>query len=191
MADPSGGGPGSQAGNEPPADGLRLHIGGEQVREGWSIVNIQARPGVDHVGNCTDLSPFADASCSEIYASHVMEHLGYNGEIQQALKEFHRVLMPGGRVRISVPDLELLCRIFLHPQLTHPMRFHIMRIMYGGRTDPFDVHCVGLTEEFLGGFLVEAGFQNIRRVSEFGVFTDTSSLRLGDTLISLNMEAWK
>jgi predicted SAM-dependent methyltransferase len=176
---------------EPPRSGggIRLHVGGEQVREGWSILNIQAGPNVDYVSNCTDLSLFPDKACSEIYASHVVEHLGYDGELQQALKEFRRVLMPNGRVRISVPDLEILCRIFLQPQLTPPMRFHIMRIMYGGRTNPHDVHYAGLTAEFLGRFLQEAGFRNIRRVAEFGEFPDASSLRFGGTLISLNMEA--
>jgi predicted SAM-dependent methyltransferase len=94
-------------------------------------------------------------------------------------------------VRISVPDLDILCRMFVHPQAQPHQRFHLMRIMYGGRTNPYDVHYIGLTLEFLGGYLQEAGFRNIRRVSEFGVFNDTSSLRLGPQLISLNVEAWK
>jgi predicted SAM-dependent methyltransferase len=175
----------------PPADGMKLHVGGKERREGWVILD--ALPGaiVDYVGNCNDLSFLADESCSEIYASHVPEHLGYNGELQRTVKGFHRVLKPNGRLRVSVPDLETLCRLFLHPSLKGAERFHVMRMMFGGRTTHYDVHYVGLNFEFLGEFLHQAGFREIRRVPEFGLFNDTSKLLFGNVPISLNVEAWK
>jgi predicted SAM-dependent methyltransferase len=175
----------------PPLDGIKLHIGGWEKREGWTILDALPGPIVDHVGNCTDLSFLPDASCSEVYASHVFEHLGYNGELQKALQGVHRVLKPGGRLRVSVPDLETLCKVFLHPSLDGPARFHVMRMMFGGRTTDYDVHYVGLTFEFLGEFLHHAGFRDIKRVPEFGLFQDTSSLRFASVLISLNVEARK
>jgi predicted SAM-dependent methyltransferase len=177
--------------HEPPKDGIKLHIGGKEKREGWMILDALPGPIVDHVGNCNDLSFLADESCSEIYASHVIEHLGYNGEIQQTLKGFHRVLKPGGRLRVSVPDLEILCRLFLHQALDGAGRFHVMRMMFGGRTTDYDIHYVGLNFEFLGEFIHDTGFHHIRRVPEFGVFKDASSLRFANVAISLNVEAWK
>jgi len=33
---------------------MRLHIGGEEIKEGWKILNIQNKPGVDFVGDITD-----------------------------------------------------------------------------------------------------------------------------------------
>jgi predicted SAM-dependent methyltransferase len=171
--------------------GIKLHIGGWEKYEGWTILDALPGPHVDHIGNCNDLSFLADGSCSDIYASHVLEHLGYNGEIQKTLSGFYRVLEPGGRIRVSVPDLETLCRIFLHPSLDAAGRFHVMRMMFGGRTTEYDVHYSGLTMEFLGNFLNDAGFKRIMRVEEFGLFNDISKLRLGDTLISLNIEAYK
>lgn len=174
-----------------PPEGLKLHIGGEVRREGWIILDALPGPLVDYVGNCNDLSFLPDASCTEVYASHVLEHLGYNGEIQATLKGIHRVLRPGGRLRASVPDLETLCRVFVHPSLNGPARFQIMRMMFGGRLTAYDIHHVGLTFEFLGEYLQEAGFRDIKRVPEFGLFQDTSSLRFGGVLISLNVEATK
>jgi len=176
---------------KPPAEGIKLHIGGQQKRDGWAILDVLAGPMVDYVGNCNDLSFLADESCSDVYASHVLEHLGYNGELQKTLKGIYRVLKPGGRLRASVPDLETLCRIFLHPSLDGAGRFHVMRMMFGGRTSDHDVHYVGLTFEFLGGFMHEAGFRDIRRVPEFGLFNDTSTLLFGNVPISLNVEARK
>jgi len=176
---------------EPPAGGIKLHIGGQEKREGWKILDALPGPIVDYVGNCNDLSFLAEASCSDVYASHVLEHLGYNGELQKTLKDIHRVLMPGGRLRVSVPDLEILCRLFLHVGLDGAGRFHVMRMMFGGRVNAFDVHYTGFNFEFMGGFLHEAGFRDIRRVPDFGVFNDTSKLQFGNVAISLNVEARK
>jgi predicted SAM-dependent methyltransferase len=171
--------------------GIRLHIGGKEARDGWKIFNVVPGPGVDYIGHCADLSQLGDGSCREVYASHVLEHLGYNGELQRALQEIGRVLAPGGTVRISVPDLEVLCRLFLDPKLSVADRFHVMRMMYGGRMDQHDVHYVGLSQDFLAAFLTGAKLANVRRVPEFGIFNDTSSLRFKGELISLNIEADK
>ena len=45
---------------------MKLHIGGEQVKEGWKILNIQKKEGVDFIGDITDLSQFQDNSIDEI-----------------------------------------------------------------------------------------------------------------------------
>jgi predicted SAM-dependent methyltransferase len=177
--------------SEPPADGIKLHIGGWEQREGWKILDAIPGPIVDYVGNCTELTFLDDESCCEVYASHVFEHLGYNGELQTALKGVYRVLKPGGRLRASVPDLETLCKIYVHPNITPQGRFHIMRMMFGGRTTPYDIHYSGLDMTLLGTLLYEAGFREIERVEKFGLFRDTSELRFSDTLISLNMIARK
>ena len=121
----------------------------------------------------------------------MLEHLGYLDDLPSALKEFHRVLQSGGALRLSVPDLETLCRLFLHPKLDMTARYHVMRIMYGGQSDQHDFHKAGLTEEFLRDYLQVAGFRGIARVESFGLFDDSSALRIGDIPISLNMQAVK
>ena len=45
---------------------MKLHIGGVAVKEGWNILNIKAGPGVDFVGDISDLGQFPDESCSAI-----------------------------------------------------------------------------------------------------------------------------
>ncbi|MHB1239677.1 MAG: class I SAM-dependent methyltransferase [Gammaproteobacteria bacterium] len=171
---------------------LRLNIGGNEPRTGWKILNAQAGEHVDFIAECSDLTQFPDASIAEVYASHVYEHLSYNNELERALREVHRVLVPGGRFRVSVPDFELLCRMFLHPQLNPEQRFYIMNVVFGGQLDPYDYHKVGLTWEFLSHFLLRVGFVKVQRVSEFDLFpNDCSSLRVSGVLISLNVEAIK
>lgn len=49
--------------------------------------------------------PLADSSVKLIYSSHLLEHLT-DAEVQALLAEAHRVLEPGGRIRVVVPDLD-------------------------------------------------------------------------------------
>ena len=169
---------------------LRLNIGGTTPRVGWKILNIQSGDGVDYIGNCTSLGQFRDGSVREVYASHVFEHLSYVNELLNALKEVHRILEAGGIFRASVPDFEMLCKLFLHPSLSPEQRFYIMNVVFGGQQDAHDFHKVGLTWEFMSSYLMQAGFSSIKRVGEFGLFeNDCSSIRIGGQLISLNIEA--
>jgi predicted SAM-dependent methyltransferase len=146
---------------------------------------------VDVVGPCSDLSRFANGSVTEIYASHVYEHLSHNRELRQAFVEAHRVLAPGGILRVSVPDFELLCRMFLHPSLSVRERWKVMEIVYGGQLDAHDFHRIGLSWEFLSTILGEVGFMDIQRVPEFGLFQDCSTIRFNGMPISLNVQAAK
>lgn len=170
---------------------LRLHIGGKQRKSGWKIVNIRPGPDVDYVSDCVDLGLFADASAEDIYASHVLEHLGYQDKLPRALAEFHRVLKPGGAARVSVPDFEVLCRLFLDVAKTKDERFLLMRMTFGGPMDEHDYHCVGLTYEFLRDYLSQAGFSRIEKVTDFGLFEDRSGLRFANTPVSLNVIAYR
>jgi len=172
-------------------DLLKLHIGSRVRAAGWKNLDIEPGPEVDYVGDCKDLSQFPAASVDAIYASHVLEHLDYQAELLLALKEWFRVLKPGAPVMISVPDLEMLCRLFLSPQLDLGRRFQIMRMMFGGQTDPHDYHYVGLNWEFLGSYLNSVGFTDIERVKDFNIFDDTSKLKVDNVLISLNVKAMK
>ena len=56
--------------------------------------------------------PLPDASCNVIYHSAVLEHMRRPDAVA-FLKECHRVLKPDGILRVGVPDLEKICRLYL------------------------------------------------------------------------------
>jgi predicted SAM-dependent methyltransferase len=170
----------------------RLHIGGEIFDANWEIFNIQPGPHTDHVGDAKDLSRFENETFDELYASHVVEHFDYNGPLLEAFKEWHRILKPEGKLYISVPNMDVLCQLFRkRKELKLKDRFQIMRMMFGGHTDQYDYHYVGLDFDILTAFLGQAKFRRVEQVMDLGVFRDTSLLRVAGVLISLNVIAFK
>jgi predicted SAM-dependent methyltransferase len=107
------------------------------------------------------------------------------------LREWYRVLKPGGELLISVPDLEVLAGLILDKSLMPSERFMAMRLIFGGNVDAYGHHGVSLTAEFLQACLDGAGFASMRRVESFASFTDTSDYRLAGRRISLNVQAIK
>ena len=170
----------------------RLHIGGKVRSDGWEVLNALPGPHVDHVCNANNLSQFEDNTFSEVYASHIVEHLDYTGELTSTLKEWNRVLIPGGRAYISVPDLDVLAKLLISGnKLTTDERFFVMRMIFGGHMNKYDYHVVGLNKEFLTNFLRNSGYVNIKKVKNFSLFDDTSSMIFKGVPISLNMIADK
>ncbi|MFN3925844.1 MAG: class I SAM-dependent methyltransferase [Pseudanabaenaceae cyanobacterium] len=172
---------------------MKLHIGGTEPHPDWKILDIEPRPEVDFVADASDLSQFDDESVEVIYASHVLEHFHYglNYELALTLGEWFRVLKPGGQLMLSVPDLQTLCWLYCRPNLDVETRFHIMRMMFGGQTDQYDVHKVGFDFDILCTYLADVGFSQCQRVESFDLFNDCSTIRLMGQLISLNVIATK
>ena len=169
---------------------MKLHIGGEQKKEGWKILNIQKKQNVDFVGDITDLRQFEDNSIEEIYASHVLEHIEHK-KIMKTLEGIYRVLKDSGKFYISVPDVDYLFKIILHEKAPIKVKLHVMKIIFGGQIDDYDFHYFGYTLQFLAGFLKETGFKKIDKVKSFSLFNDTSDYAPYGQPISLNLIAYK
>jgi len=90
---------------------------------------------------------------------------------------------------ISVPDLDVLCRFFIRPDLDFKQRSFVMWMMFGGQIDPYDFHKTGLNFEILMQNLAAAGFYGASKVKSFGLFTDSSEKTFLGEPISLNVVA--
>jgi predicted SAM-dependent methyltransferase len=91
----------------------RLNLGcGSQVHPEWTNVDIMPRhPGViNH--DLNKQMPFEDESFEAVYHSHVLEHLTKE-QGKAFLAECFRVLKHGGILRVVVPDLERIARLYL------------------------------------------------------------------------------
>ena len=57
--------------------------------------------------------PLADATADLVYSSHFLDHIPRE-HVAPFLQECYRIRKPGGVLRLVVPDLENLCRTYLH-----------------------------------------------------------------------------
>ena len=91
----------------------KLHLGcGAKRIPGWFHVDALDFPHVDHRGPVEDLGFIADGTVELIYASHVLEHFGRR-TYMDVLREWRRVLRPGGVLRLAVPDFAAAARLYL------------------------------------------------------------------------------
>lgn len=81
----------------------RLHVGsGSKHFPGW--INLDMNPKGDFTLDLREGLPFADACVERIYTEHSLEHFRREDDGPFLLGECLRVLEPGGRIRITVPD---------------------------------------------------------------------------------------
>jgi predicted SAM-dependent methyltransferase len=169
---------------------VKLLIGSRTRYPGWTTLDLVGGPDVDHVGDCTQLGQFATNSIDALYASHVLEHVPY-AALAGTLAEWHRVLTPGGKIMVAVPDMNILAQLFVKPEVKGADKVLLMQMMFGGQHDDTDFHCIGFDLEILGVHLHMAGFDDIRRVPSFGLFHDSSMQDFRGVPISLNVQARK
>lgn len=111
--------------------------------------------GHDHGSEIYPL-PYADGTVSGVYASHVLEHFSQAG-VHDVLKEWVRVLKPGGVLRIAVPDFGKVAEGYVAGQ-NQPTAGWIM----GGQTTEDDFHRSLFDERQLRAALSKAGLVLLR-----------------------------
>jgi predicted SAM-dependent methyltransferase len=127
--------------------------------------------------DATRTFPFGDATFHYVYLEHLIEHLSYD-TAGRMLAECHRVLRPGGRIRIATPDLTLLLDLYQHRNDPSPEEATFVQwvadTLLGDRRRaavPFVLnnhfrawgHQFLFDEETLCGLLAAAGFTAQRR----------------------------
>lgn len=104
--------------------------------------------------------PFPDESAEAVFSSHVLEHLPLD-VAASALSEMHRILVPGGVCRISVPDLDKVIADFdpLQPDAT------VYRIFESRQAQDANRHHWMYNNVSLASALRNAGFKTVTRAN--------------------------
>jgi predicted SAM-dependent methyltransferase len=140
----------------------------------WREVRLDIDPAVrpDIVCSMTEMTPVGDGSIDAIWSSHNLEHL-YRHEVPTALREFLRVLKPGGLLLMTLPDLQQIAELVVADRLEAEsyvsaigpvtpldMIFGHTASLAQGRA--YMAHRCGFTPSTLGRLLVQTGFADVR-----------------------------
>lgn len=151
---------------------VRLNLGcGDKILPGYTNVDVaESRKGrrPDVLCDLHRLEPFADGHADEILAVHVVEHF-WRWEVVDILKEWVRVLKPGGAMILECPNLITACQELLKDPGTAARAGRdgqrSMWVLYGDPSwrDPLMCHRWAYTPQSLADVMHQAGLRDLRR----------------------------
>lgn len=176
---------------------INLHLGcGKIYIPGFVHIDVRKFDHVDHVTSVDKLYMFADNSVDLVYACHLLEHF-HRSQTETVLAEWYRVLRPGGRLRVAIPDFEAVTKIY---NSTKNLNL-ILGLVVGRQDYEYNTHYMIFDFDSLSTTLKNVGFQNISHYDWYNTihkdYDDYSQAYIphmdkeNGTLVSLNIEAVK
>lgn len=176
---------------------FRLHVGcGERFIPGFLHVDIRPLAHVDIVAPADLLNMIQDETVDLLYNCHILEHVR-RGQEMRVLKEWFRVLKPGGILRTAVPDFESVVNRY---RGTGNLE-ELMGLLYGRQDYEENIHYQAFDFARLKSLLERVGFHDVRRydwkTTLHKDYDDFSQAYLphmdkeNGLLMSLNVEATK
>ena len=178
---------------------MKLHLGCGKRNLGEDWVHIDGGNHEHLRSHDITTLPFEGGTVELVYASHVLEYFDRE-EAVDVLKEWKRVLVPEGTLRVAVPDFEAMVRLYVE---TSASLDKFLGPLYGRMNmgDKKIYHKTVYDEYSLKALLFENGFRNIVlynwRDTEHSHIDDHSQAYLphmdkeSGALMSLNVECRK
>lgn len=92
---------------------LEIGPGNNPVSKDWDTMDMVKRPGLTYLHDVRKLPlPVPAETYDLVYMSHILEHIPWMQTLD-ALREIRRILKPGGKVEIWVPDFAKLVKAYL------------------------------------------------------------------------------
>ncbi len=180
----------------------KLHLGcGKRYLDGYIHVDIHNHDHIDFVSKIEKLDMFENEYADLIYASHCIEYFDRE-EIIEVLKEWKRVLIPGGTLRLAVPDFDSLLKVYLDSNDLDK----VLGPLYGKwdvGENKYIYHKTVYDIKSLTNLLEDAGFNQVKKWDWKVVFKDQKDFddhsqayyphmdKENGLLVSLNIECIK
>jgi SAM-dependent methyltransferase len=173
--------------HELPSSAIKLNLGcGNKILDGFVNVDVvEERAGAkpDIVANVSERLPFPDDYADLILSVHVIEHF-YRWEVLEVLREWVRVLKPGGIMVCECPNLLSACEAMLRkPEASAGTGKEVARsmwVLYGDPNwrDPLMCHRWGYTPVSASALLREAGLVDVVQRSAHYKLKEPRDLRV-------------
>lgn len=150
---------------------VEIGPGPEPLGEDWTGVSSVPGPAVDLLCEWgLDDLPFLSGTVDEIYASHVIEHVGWMN-VTSALAEAWRVLRRGGLIELHTIDFAVVSKEMMAApgDIETWNRANLKVMSYAKRSGDracFQWHHSMFVAESLRALLVACGFSQIESVAE-------------------------
>lgn len=102
--------------------------------------------------------PFKENSIEEIVSFHVLEHV-LPTTVEEAIKEWYKLLMPGGKLIIELPNILAICDDF--SKVNYGDKFTLLYYMYCNPQLLGHAHLYGWWPESMYNLLYNFGFRDI------------------------------
>lgn len=86
---------------------------GDAYVDGWANYDYAPHSEKVQKANLLGRLPLESDGADVVYSSHFLEHIPLSS-VEKFLQECFRILKPGGVFRLVLPDLEEICRSYLH-----------------------------------------------------------------------------
>jgi predicted SAM-dependent methyltransferase len=150
---------------------LNLGSGDKRLK---NYVNIDSRKecNPDVVCDIRKL-PYEDNSVDRILASDILEHIG-RLEVEKTLREWYRVLKPGGILIIKTPNVDTIIDAYQVKKIPFE---ELVRKLFGNQMYVEDTHKTGFNPENIKKTLSSIGFK-IFKIEEIMTGNDWSNMAI-------------
>lgn len=134
---------------------MKLHLGcGRRNIPGFIHIDLESLPHIDYVHDIGSLPMIENESVDLIYCSHSFEYFD-RGEAPTVLRDWYRVLSPGGILRLAVPDFAALVQIY--------KKYHDLNLILGPLYGRWEV---GTDESYIVFHKTVYDFSSLKSVLE-------------------------
>jgi predicted SAM-dependent methyltransferase len=160
----------------PAGRGIKLHLGcGDWWFDGYINIDMNIYGGVDMLYDLRQRLPFQDEVVEIIEAHDYVEHISYR-EIEPMLDDWHRVLIKGGKVVVTLPEFDALTKQYVEAT--------------GEERETAKMHIYGIESDHRWGYTLESG----KALFERHNFQDVDSHMIDtgkDSCPRMEIIAWK
>jgi predicted SAM-dependent methyltransferase len=177
---------------------MKLHLGCGKRNFGPDWIHIDGAKFPHIISNDITKLNYTDDSVDLIYSSHTLEYFD-RIEVLEILKEWTRVLKPGGILRLAVPDFQSMVKLYLDGYELENFLGPLYGKMDMDETIIYHKTCYDFKS--LKALLEKSGFKSVDlfdwKSTEHSHIDDHSQAyipkmdKVNGTLISLNIEAIK
>lgn len=181
---------------------VKINLGsGHWKFEGWVNVDIDAESRPEVLADLSTDLPFRDGCAAFMHTEDFIDQLDI-GAAARFLRECHRILKPGGVIRVLTPDVEKLASMYLNQPdaLKTLWREHVgVPLQYGTAAEILNIgmrfagHTFLYDAETLGALARDCGFEARRVTFNESEFPELRGLdlRSPDNAISMYFDCYK